>query len=49
MFDALTSPRAYKHAWTPGDALHFVQQGSGTHFDPQVVQALTQVLGHHAA
>ncbi|NTY00491.1 HD domain-containing phosphohydrolase [Deinococcus sp. JMULE3] len=49
VFDALTSPRAYKHAWTPGDALHFVQQGSGTHFDPQVVQALTQVLGHHAA
>lgn len=49
VFDALTSPRAYKPAWTPGDALHFVQQGSGTHFDPQVVQALTQVLGHHAA
>lgn len=49
VFDALTSPRAYKPAWTPGDALQFVQQGSGTHFDPQVVQALTQVLGHHAA
>ncbi|GGL09190.1 HD-GYP domain-containing protein [Deinococcus radiotolerans] len=45
VFDALISPRVYKPAWTAGDALQFVQQGSGTHFDPQVVQALTQVLG----
>ncbi|GAA0510519.1 HD domain-containing phosphohydrolase [Deinococcus depolymerans] len=49
VFDALTSNRPYKHAWSTDEALAFVQQGSGTHFDPQVVQALVKVLGHHAA
>ncbi len=49
VFDALTSNRPYKHAWTPDEALAFVQAASGTHFDPQVVQALMKVLGHHAA
>lgn len=49
VFDALTNARVYKSAWTPEEALAFVRQGSGTQFDPQVVRALTQVLGHLAA
>ncbi|MBZ9749998.1 HD domain-containing protein [Deinococcus sp. HMF7604] len=44
VFDALTSARTYKAAWTANDALNFVQAASGTHFDPHVVRALTGVL-----
>ncbi len=39
VFDALTSERPYKEAWTLEAAVDFLVQGSGTHFDPQCVQA----------
>lgn len=44
VFDALTSARPYKEAWTPYKALNEIQAHSGTHFDPAVVDALTYVL-----
>ena len=37
VFDALTSKRPYKDAWTVEDALALLQQESGRHFDPQLV------------
>ena len=37
VFDALTSSRPYKHAWPVQDAVAFVRENSGTHFDPDVV------------
>ncbi|UBV42853.1 HD-GYP domain-containing protein [Deinococcus taeanensis] len=49
VFDALTSARCYKPAWTDEEALNLVQRGSGAHFDPWVVQVLTQVLRRHSA
>ncbi len=39
VFDALTSERPYKKAWTLEAAVDFLVQGSGTHFDPQCVQS----------
>jgi len=39
VFDALTSERPYKPAWTLEAAVDFLLQGSGTHFDPNCVKA----------
>ncbi len=39
VFDALTSERPYKKAWTLEEAVDFLNAGSGSHFDPQCVQA----------
>jgi putative two-component system response regulator len=37
VFDALTSVRPYKKAWTVADAEAFMRENSGSHFDPAVV------------
>jgi putative two-component system response regulator len=37
VFDALTSARPYKAAWTPEAAATYIQQQSGVHFDPGCV------------
>ena len=39
VFDALTSERPYKHAWSFQDALSYIQTESGKHFDPACVRA----------
>lgn len=39
VFDALTSDRPYKKAWSLREAADFLRHGSGTHFDPACVQA----------
>ena len=44
VFDALTSPRAYKDAWSVQDAVSHVRERSGSHFDPRVVGAFEQGL-----
>lgn len=41
VFDALTSTRPYKKRWSFHDAVTYIQNNSGTHFDPQVVAAFT--------
>ncbi len=40
VFDALTSKRPYKRAWTNGEAFKFLQDKKGSMFDPQCVDAL---------
>lgn len=40
VFDALTSERPYKKAWLLDDALRFLENGRGAHFDPLCVEAL---------
>ena len=42
VFDALTSERPYKKAWELEAAVDFLTAGSGTHFDPECVQAFLQ-------
>ena len=39
VFDALTVKRPYKEAWPIDDALAYLVQNSGKHFDPQLVEA----------
>lgn len=39
VFDALTSERPYKKAWSLDDARHFLEEGRGKHFDPLCVEA----------
>lgn len=39
VFDALTSPRPYRNAYTPEEALKIITEGAGTQFDPEVVEA----------
>jgi len=40
VFDALTSERPYKPAWSTEEALDYMKENSGTLFDPVVVDAL---------
>lgn len=39
VFDALVTSRPYKHAWTTEEAIEYIKQESGSHMDPQCVQA----------
>jgi putative two-component system response regulator len=39
VFDALTSERPYKSAWSPDEAREAIVEASGTHFDPDCVTA----------
>jgi len=38
VFDALTSERPYKKAWSLAQATEHIKAGAGTHFDPQCVE-----------
>ena len=44
VFDALTSVRPYKPAWTEEQALEYVQSNRGRHFAPDVVDAFMAEL-----
>jgi hypothetical protein len=44
VWDALTSDRAYRQGWAPSMALAHIEDGAGTHFDPEVVAALTRIV-----
>lgn len=39
VFDALTSERPYKKAWSLEEACKFLEDGRGTHFDPLCVES----------
>jgi putative two-component system response regulator len=47
VFDALTSDRPYRSAWTPEDALAYVIEQRGRKFDPAVVDAFARSLVRH--
>jgi len=42
VFDALTSERPYKKAWSVEDAVALIKEQEGKHFDPDCVQAFLQ-------
>ena len=44
VFDALTHDRPYKNAWSVDDALAEIDRGSGTQFDPDVVDAFLPLV-----
>ncbi len=45
VFDALTSDRPYRKAWTKEKVLAYLQEQSGNHFDPQVVDVFINEIG----
>ncbi len=44
VFDALTSTRPYKRAWTFLEAVNEINRASGTQFDPELVRHFNEVL-----
>lgn len=44
VFDALTSTRPYKKAWPVAEAVNFIKEQAGKHFDPQLVPLLEEKL-----
>ena len=44
VFDALTSDRPYKSAWSVEGALDHIRSQSGNHFDPRLVAAFDAAL-----
>ncbi|NLC08579.1 MAG: two-component system response regulator [Gammaproteobacteria bacterium] len=44
VFDALTSVRPYKKAWPIEEALEFIRDQSGSHFDPMLVDIFMDCL-----
>jgi putative nucleotidyltransferase with HDIG domain len=44
VWDALTSDRAYRPAWPVERALEIMLEGRGTHFEPDALDALMQLL-----
>lgn len=44
VFDALTSVRPYKAAWTVQAAVDYLKENSGTAFDPELVFSFLQIL-----
>jgi hypothetical protein len=45
VYDALTSERVYRRAFTQPQALTILDQGRNTAFDPDVIEALARVVG----
>ncbi len=44
VWDALRSDRPYRPAWTAEQTLEYIKEQSGSHFDPQVVQAFVEII-----
>ena len=44
VYDALTTRRPYKDAWPIEDAVAYIRNASGTHMDPDVVEAFLENL-----
>lgn len=44
VFDALTSTRPYKKAWTVEDAVSWIISEAGKHFDPAIVEAFKAAM-----
>jgi putative two-component system response regulator len=43
VFDALTSDRSYHKGMTLDDGLEAIRKGSGTHFDPAMVEVFLKI------
>jgi len=43
VYDALTSDRPYRSAWKKQDALDYIEEQSGKHFDPKITPAFMEM------
>jgi response regulator RpfG family c-di-GMP phosphodiesterase len=46
VWDALTSDRPYRKAWSKPDALKYIHEQSGQHFEPKVVEVFMKEFGN---
>ncbi|MBE7433200.1 MAG: PAS domain S-box protein [Anaerolineales bacterium] len=46
VWDALTSDRPYRPAWSREQAFEYIREQSGKHFDPQVVEEFFKIIGN---
>jgi PAS domain S-box-containing protein len=46
VYDALTSNRPYRLAWTSENAMEYIREQSGLHFDPKVVKAFMDLMAN---
>jgi len=44
VWDAITNDRPYRKGWSKENALEYIKDQSGKHFDPQVVEALLKIV-----
>ena len=44
VYDALTSDRPYRRAWSQADAMKYISDQSGKHFDPHVVPTFIEMM-----
>ncbi|MFN3492513.1 MAG: HD-GYP domain-containing protein, partial [Anaerolineales bacterium] len=44
VWDALTSHRPYRLAWSKEKALEYIKSQAGNHFDPQIVKAFLEII-----
>ena len=44
VFDALTSDRPYRPAWSRDEAINYILEQSGAHFDPNVVKVFMKLI-----
>lgn len=44
VFDALTSERPYKEAWPIEKAVSFIEENSGSHFDPTLAKLFVEII-----
>ena len=44
VYDALTSDRPYRRAWSHLDALNYIINQSGSHFDPSIVSVFVEMF-----
>lgn len=49
VWDALTSDRPYRKAWSYEKALAYIRENSGSHFDPDVVKFFISYMGQHGS
>ncbi len=47
VYDALTSNRPYRKAWSKEKTLALIKEDSGKHFDPEVVEVFLKTINHN--
>jgi PAS domain S-box-containing protein len=48
VWDALLSERPYRPAWSEEEAIEYIREQAGKHFDPQVVEVFLRVIGNES-
>jgi HD-GYP domain-containing protein (c-di-GMP phosphodiesterase class II) len=46
VWDAVVFDRPYREAWTRKEAIDYIREQSGIHFDPQVVEKFLEIIEH---